>query len=225
MLRQLRQKLVNWLLKNARIGHLEVGEHTVTIDGNNITVPGTVDGVDISVHAANADAHHARSHDHSLAADGSPIAVAGVPSLDAAKITSGRFGVARMPDGISGQVLTSQGAGNSPAYSDTPTLHILINEQTGASYTLVLSDDGKLIDMNSATAQTLTVPVNASVAFPVGTQILVRQKGAGQVTIAGAAGVTLVAADNALKTRVQHSTAGLIKVATDTWVVFGDTAV
>ncbi len=225
MLRQLRQKLLNWLLKDAHIERLEVGEHTVSIDGNNITVPGTVDGVDVSAHAANADAHHARSHDHSQAGDGTPIAVAGVPNLDVAKITTGRFGMARMSDGTSGQVLTAQGAGNNPVYSDAPTLHISINEQTGTSYTLVLSDDGKQIDMNSANAQTLTVPANASVAFPVGTQILVRQKGAGQATIAGAVGVTLVAADNALKTRVQHSTAGLIKVATDTWVVFGDTGV
>jgi hypothetical protein len=80
MLRQVKQRLVNWLLKDAHIERLEVGKHTVSIDGNNITLPGTVDGVDISAHAANADAHHARSHDHSLAADGSPIALAGIPA-------------------------------------------------------------------------------------------------------------------------------------------------
>ncbi len=131
MLRQLRQKLVNWLLKNARIGHLEVGEHTVTIDGNNITVPGTVDGVDISVHAANPDAHHARGHDHSLAADGTPIAVAGVPNLDAPKITSGRFGMPRMPDGTSGQVLTGQGAGADPAYAAPATKSIATGTYVG----------------------------------------------------------------------------------------------
>lgn len=120
MLRQLRQKLVNWLLKDAHIERLEVGENTVSIDSNNIALPGTVDGVDVSAHAANADAHHARSHDHSNALDGSPIAVAGVPSLDAAKITTGRFGVARMPDGTLGQVLTAQGAGVDPAYAAAP---------------------------------------------------------------------------------------------------------
>ncbi|GAI91487.1 unnamed protein product, partial [marine sediment metagenome] len=107
----------------------------------------------------------------------------------------------------------------------TTHAHLSINEQTGASYTLVLGDDGKLIDMNSAAAQTLTVPTNASVAFLAGTQILVRQKGAGQVTVSPAGGVTLEGAGNEFKTRVQHSMVGLMKVATDTWVMFGDTAV
>ncbi len=119
MLNRIKGKLVSWLLKDAHIGHLEVGEHTVSIDGTNITMPsgGKVAGVDLPAHAANPDAHHARGHDHSLAADGTPIAVAGVPNLDAAKITSGRFGMARMPDGTSGQLLTAQGAGNNPAYT------------------------------------------------------------------------------------------------------------
>ena len=67
-----------------------------------------------------ANDHHNRSHDHSLAADGSPIVVAGVPNLDVAKITTGRFGMARMPSGTSGQVLTAQGAGVDPAYSVVP---------------------------------------------------------------------------------------------------------
>jgi len=62
------------------------------------------------------DAHHGRSHDHSLAADGSPIAVAGVPSLPASKITSERFPMPRMPDGTSGYVLTAKGSGVDPAY-------------------------------------------------------------------------------------------------------------
>jgi hypothetical protein len=61
--------------------------------------------------------HHNRSHDHSLAADGSPIAVAGVPNLPASKITSERFPMARMPDGASGQAIVGQGSGNDPAYA------------------------------------------------------------------------------------------------------------
>jgi len=63
---------------------------------------------------------HARSHDHSLAADGSPIAIAGVPDLPATKITSGRFGMARMPDGTLNYVLTAKGAGVDPAYEPLP---------------------------------------------------------------------------------------------------------
>lgn len=101
--------------------------------------------------------------------------------------------------------------------------HLSINEQTGASYTLVLTDDSKLIDMNKATAQTLTIPTNATVAFPLGTQILVRQKGAGQVTVSPTGGVTLQGAGNEFKTQFQHSAIGLVKVATNIWVMFGDT--
>jgi hypothetical protein len=63
-----------------------------------------------------SDQHHARSHDHSNALDGSPIAVAGVPNLDVAKITTGRFGMARMPDGTLNNVIKGGGAGANPAY-------------------------------------------------------------------------------------------------------------
>lgn len=64
---------------------------------------------------------HARSHDHSVAADGSPIAVAGVPNLDVGKITTGRFGMVRMPDGTSGYFLKAQGTGVDPVYAIVPT--------------------------------------------------------------------------------------------------------
>lgn len=99
---------------------------------------------------------------------------------------------------------------------------ISIDEQTGATYTLGSSDDGKLIEMNSTSAQTLSVPSSSSVSFDTGTQILFRQKGAGQVTVSPTTGVTLQAADSGLKTRVQYSIGGLIKVTTNTWSVFGD---
>lgn len=63
-----------------------------------------------------SDQHHARSHDHSLAADGTPIAVAGVPDLPASKITSGQFPLSRMPRGDSGKGLVGKGTGVDPAY-------------------------------------------------------------------------------------------------------------
>lgn len=109
------------------------------------------------------------------------------------------------------------------AHGELADAHIPINEQTGTSYTLTLTDDGKLVDCNNADPFTLTVPKNSVVAFPIGTQILVRQKGAGQVTIVPVdVDVTLNLAESEDTTRVQNSVAGLIKVATDTWAVFGD---
>jgi hypothetical protein len=90
------------------------------------------------------------------------------------------------------------------------------------SYTLSsLGERDSLIEINKATATTLTIPTNATVAWPIGTSIDILQTGAGQVTIAGAAGVT-VNATPGLKLRTQWSSATLLKRATDSWVVVGD---
>jgi phosphotransferase system glucose/maltose/N-acetylglucosamine-specific IIC component len=62
------------------------------------------------------------------------------------------------------------------------------------------------------------------VAFPIGTQITFAQMGAGQVTFAGAVGVTIYSADSDLKLRTQYSSATLIKTATNTWLLIGDIA-
>ncbi|MFN9951963.1 MAG: hypothetical protein ACK55I_02615, partial [bacterium] len=90
------------------------------------------------------------------------------------------------------------------------------------SYTLSsLTERDSLIEMGKSTAQTLTIPANSSVAYPVGTSIDILQTGAGQVTIAGAGGVT-VNATPGLKLRAQWSSATLIKRAANTWVALGD---
>jgi hypothetical protein len=94
------------------------------------------------------------------------------------------------------------------------------NAQT-ESYTLVAADRGKLVEMNVATANTLTVPLNSTVAFPIGTQIDLLQVGAGKTTITGAAGVT-VNATPGLAIRAQWGGATLIKRAENTWVLIGD---
>ena len=94
--------------------------------------------------------------------------------------------------------------------------------QKTAGYTLsALTERDSLIEVSSASGVTLTIPTNATLALPVGTSIDILQTGAGQVTIAGAAGVT-VNATPGLKLRTQWSGATLFKRATDTWVVYGD---
>ena len=94
--------------------------------------------------------------------------------------------------------------------------------QKTASYTLsTLNHRDDLIEMGSASALTLTIPLNSSIAYPVGTSLDILQTGAGQVTIAGAAGVT-VNATPGLKLRTQWSSATLFKRAENTWVVYGD---
>lgn len=95
------------------------------------------------------------------------------------------------------------------------------NAQT-ASYTLALSDAYKIVEMNVATGNTLTIPTSSSVAFPTGTQITVIQTGAGQTTIAGTSGVTLNSNDAKFKIKGQWASATLIKRGTDTWIAIGN---
>jgi hypothetical protein len=95
------------------------------------------------------------------------------------------------------------------------------NTQTD-SYTLVLTDAGKIIVMNRATANTLTVPPNSSVAFGTNTRIDLLQYGAGQTTVAAGAGVTIYSSGSKLKLTGQYSGASLWKQGTNTWVLIGD---
>ena len=91
-----------------------------------------------------------------------------------------------------------------------------------ASYTLsALTERDSLIEIGSSSATTLTIPLHATVAYPTGTSIDILQTSTGQVTIAGAAGVT-VNATPGLKLRAQWSSATLLKRADNTWVVYGD---
>lgn len=96
-----------------------------------------------------------------------------------------------------------------------------INTQTGTSYTLVASDINKIVEMNNGSANTLTVPPNSSVEFPIGTRIDVVQYGAGTTTIAQGAGVTIRSKDSALDISGQYAGATLYKRGTDEWVLIG----
>jgi hypothetical protein len=102
---------------------------------------------------------------------------------------------------------------------------IPLNGQTGTTYTLNINDAGQLVTLTNAAAIALTVPTNATAPFAVGTQITLTQGGAGKVTVAGAVGVTVNAADGYLSLRTQWSSATIIKTATNSWILIGDTTV
>ena len=102
------------------------------------------------------------------------------------------------------------------------TPDILVFSRQTSNYTLIASDAGRLVDMNLASANTITVPPNISVAFPIGTQILVSSYGTGQTTIVAGAGVSLRSAGNKLKLSAQYSGGTLVKIGTNEWYVFGD---
>lgn len=102
-----------------------------------------------------------------------------------------------------------------------PVINLATNSQTGTSYSLVLADSSKIVELSNSSAITVTVPTNSSQAFPVGAQITLIQTSAGQVTVSPAGGVTLNATPGS-KLRSQWSSATLIKRATDTWILIGD---
>ena len=98
---------------------------------------------------------------------------------------------------------------------------LVINAQVGTTYTPVLADAGKLITLNNASAITFTLPLNASVAYPIGTQLNLMQIGAGAVTVAS--GGTTLGGTPSLIFRAQYSMVTLFKINTDFWVCVGDT--
>lgn len=123
--------------------------------------------------------------------------------------------------------LTLSGAPSSNLHAATKQYVDTVAQNTvaAASYTLVLADQGKVVEMNNGVnPNTLTVPANSTAAFPVGTVIEVYQLGSGQTTIAAAGGVTL-RAPNGLKLSSQYATASLRKRDADEWVISGDVVV
>jgi hypothetical protein len=120
---------------------------------------------------------------------------------------------------------TINGATIATSTLTSPKINLGINAQTGTTYTTVLDDNGKLVTQTNASAIATTIPLNSSVAYPIGAQINIAQMGAGQVTISGASGVTIAstgATATAPKLRAQYSTATAVQTSTDTWLVMGD---
>jgi hypothetical protein len=99
---------------------------------------------------------------------------------------------------------------------------IFHNARTGTAETLSLAD-ATGCSMNNASASVLTVPLNATAAFPVGTTIPLLQLGAGQVTVSPVSGsVTINSRGAAYKLAGQHAAAVLIQTAVDVWNLSGD---
>lgn len=110
----------------------------------------------------------------------------------------------------------------------SPIGSVTINAQTGTTYTFAASDSfNTVVTLANASAIAVTIPTNATTAFPVGTVLNFAQTGAGQVTVSGASGVTLtsVGATAATpKTRAQYSAGSAIQTSANNWLVIGDIA-
>jgi hypothetical protein len=192
------------------------------VTDSQLTVIGNTSGTNTGDNATN-------SQYSGLAASKQDLITGGASTITSSDLTASR---ALVSDG-SGKVAVSDVTATELGYLDgvtsavqtqvdAKTAKLITTNRQTASYTLVLSDADKLVEMNVATANDLTIPLNSSVAFATGTQILLAQYGAGQTTIVATSGVTVNSNGAKLKLNVQYSGATLIKIGTDEWYLFGD---
>jgi hypothetical protein len=143
-------------------------------------------------------------------------AVAGTNTLTLPPTTSDTLVGVAASQTLTGKTLTS------PTIT-TPTLRLALNAQTGTTYTLVAADASyKLVTASNAAAITVTVPPSV---FTAGDVINLQQIGAGQVTFAQGAGVTITstgATATAPKLTAQYSACSIICTASNTFTVIGD---
>jgi hypothetical protein len=105
-------------------------------------------------------------------------------------------------------------------YTQQKVIDLSLSRKTD-SYTLVATDNGQVVEMNKATANTLTIPQNI---FTAGQQVLITQYGAGQTTIAAGSGVTLRSDGGKLKINSQYSSATILFISATEAYVFGNLA-
>ena len=102
---------------------------------------------------------------------------------------------------------------------------ILVNNQTGTSYTPVSDDAGKLITLTNTNPITVTIPPHSSVSYSVGTEITFARYGTGAPTIQGGVGVTILSTGATTaqpELRAQYSVATAVQTSLNTWLVTGD---
>jgi len=93
------------------------------------------------------------------------------------------------------------------------------------SSTLGLSASNRIVGVSSVNPITITVPLDSTTNFDIGTNIVVYQKGTGQVTLTGAVGITLLSNSNKVKLTGRYSSAALFKLASNSWLLGGDLTV
>ena len=92
-----------------------------------------------------------------------------------------------------------------------------LNNQTGTTYTLTSSDNGKVVTLNNASPITLTINTGLGDGF----NCLIVQKGAGQITMAGTA--TRINRQSHTKTAGQYAVVSIVNIGSETIIVAGDT--
>ncbi len=147
-----------------------------------------------------------------LAADSGVVHITGTETIGGAKT----FGTA-----VSVPTPTAGAHAVTKAYADG-LLALAPRTVSGTSDTLAATDSGRTVLCTNASDVTVTVPPNSTAAFPLGAEVKVAQMGTGQVTLAAGVGVTLDS-PRGLKTALRYSRLTVTKIATDEWLVGGDT--
>ena len=203
-----------------------VNEEVVTVtasSGTTLTVTRGVDGTTGVAHSAGATVNHgvsARDFDEPnafLNAGTLPLVTAKGDLL--AATASGD--VDALAVGTNDDVLTADSAeatgmkwGAVPADATKADKNVTQNPQTGTTYTFVLTDVGKIVTASNAAAQTYTVPPQADVVWLAGAVLDILNLGAGTVTIAAGAGVTINGTPLTLATSKGGS---LVRTASNVW--------
>ena len=144
-------------------------------------------------------------------------------------VTGNASGTAATVTGAAQSAITSVGTLTGVTVSGTATIGVAVGQAVDldrktADYTLVLTDAGKVIEINSGSSENVTIPPNSSVAFPIGTQIVVVRLGSGAVVITEGSGVTTRSDEDKNKIKSQYSSCVLIKHETDEWYILGNLA-
>jgi len=136
-------------------------------------------------------------------------------------ITAGTL-VADLEGDVTGDV-TGNVSGTNATFTGTTTTYVDVVQETGTSHTFALSDAGKYIHCTTPSANcTITLPSDATMAFPIGTQMLFSSPHASnKVVFAAGSNASVTSLDDNLSLKGPDGVAAVLKWTTNSWLLFG----